>query len=110
MTTNHTAGPWGIHTFYQKLEIHPADDEDGITVIADLTFGDTETRAQCESNARLIAEAPAMAEALRSNRLMLHAWRAARINMGLKDDHAELLDCIRQSEAILARIDNPKEK
>ena len=101
MTTNHTAGPWGIHTFYQKLEIHPADDEDGMTVIADLTFGDTETRAQCEFNARLIAEAPAILEALRE---FVDLTASSAVFHGAQPA-SDAKDLIREARAILARID-----
>jgi hypothetical protein len=41
-------------------------------------------------------------KALKSARLMLYAWKAARKNMGLDDDHGELNDTIAEIDAVLA--------
>ena len=63
--TKHTPGPWDIHESEGRIEIHPADDIDGLRVIADLVFGDTLSADECRANARLIAAAPDLLEALK---------------------------------------------
>lgn len=43
-----------------------------------------------------------LAKAARGARLMLYAWKGARKNMGLADDHTELNNIIAELEAALA--------
>jgi len=54
-----TPGPWDVHETSQGLEIHPLSDEHGLIVIADV-----QGAPQNEANARLIASAPELLEAL----------------------------------------------
>ena len=51
---------------------------------------------------RSVNTAPALLEALRSTRLMLYAFKGARRNMGLQDNHQELNDSIAQIETAIA--------
>ena len=67
--SKHTPGPWSVHTFgsFDVFEIHgpETDETDGCCTLADLgtdTEGPKEVR---EANARLIAAAPELLEALR---------------------------------------------
>src|SRR5258708_7826055 len=44
-------------------------------------------------------------KALRGARLMLYAWRGARKNMGLADDHGELNQTISEIETALSKLE-----
>lgn len=46
-----------------------------------------------------------VAAVLRSARLMLYAWKAARRNFGLADDHRELNDTIADIESLRSDIE-----
>ena len=67
----HTPGPWVIHGNF--TEIHPHDDPDGNQVIADVD-PDCEMSNR-EANARLIAAAPDLLEALEA---MVTTWEGPR--------------------------------
>lgn len=55
------------------------------------------------ANARLIAAAPDLLAAAKSQRIMLYAWKAARSNFGLSDDHGELARAIAETEAAISQ-------
>ena len=57
---------------------------------------------ESDDNAHLLVAAPRMLAALKRNRLMLYAWKAARKNMGLPDNHSELNEAIAAAEAAIA--------
>lgn len=49
--------------------------------------------------------APDLLAALKSNRLLMYAWKGARANMGLPDDHGELNQTIAAMEAAIAKAE-----
>jgi hypothetical protein len=53
----------------------------------------------------LIAQNERLLAALKSCRLMLYAWKGARKNMGLPDDHGELNDTIQDLESVISQAE-----
>ena len=63
---------------------------------------------RCQSAARKVAAAQDLLAAAKSTRLMLYAWKAARANFGLADDHGELNASITELEAAIAKAEGRK--
>lgn len=61
--SEHTKGPWAVH-YCETLEIHPANDEHGERVIAEIPRDSVHGRWADEANAWLIAVAPEMLQLL----------------------------------------------
>ena len=106
MTTKHTPGPWRTCFTGTGWTIN-YDGPDHHWLIA--TVNETPYIGHHGANARLLAEAPAMAEALRIlERCALTAAEALR-DRGLNEPARDCYNAARDARAILARIDNPKE-
>jgi hypothetical protein len=90
----HTPGPWTAQNArIVSGNFTPVAPADGDTVIS------------LRDNARLIAAAPELLAELKSARLMLYAFRGARKNMGLPDNHTELNSSIASIEAAIAKAE-----
>ena len=57
-----------------------------------------------KANVTLVGEINTLRAALQDGRLMFHAWKAARANMGLPDDHGELNASLAVIDACLAKV------
>jgi len=60
--SKHTSGPWDIHGDFR--EIHELHDSDGVRTLADVDPDNLMPGAERAANARLIAAAPELLEAL----------------------------------------------
>lgn len=63
MKTKHTAGPWSVNRKVNRF-VDAGPNGDGLITICDCDPIDEMTPAQAEANARLIATAPELLEAL----------------------------------------------
>jgi hypothetical protein len=79
--TKHSPGPWCIPGDFR--EIHPVADEDGLRAIADIDLDNRRPRER-ESNARLIAAAPELLQALED----LHKQIRNHLNFSVKEDYS----------------------
>ena len=99
MSAAHTPGPWAVNAAFPNKVNGP----DGRHV-ATVGFG---MSGKARANAALIAEAPAMLEALRDTTDELDAWLQAAIAQGEINarDRKTQEAKIERNRAILARID-----
>lgn len=98
MQTKHTPGPWAVTAVGSCFAIHPAASENERDDFCRLTphnyhpCGWDAAKAETDANARLMAAAPELADAL--------AWALDQIEDDLDLDHQEALAYAR---AVLAR-------
>ena len=65
MKTTHTPGTWYVRSgAASEIEIHSVEDRDGLYPIADIPTDEGLKRKEMEANAKLIAAAPALFDAL----------------------------------------------
>lgn len=96
MSAKYTPGPWHVGVRQAGAPIY---DSHGWQVAEASPF-DVKANAECKANARLIAEAPAMVEALRT----INDWTQSRDGSAEADEMAiRAIENI--SRAILARIE-----
>lgn len=91
--TTHTSGPWhvGIRTAHSKRDVYGP--QGSLVALADGVFT---SLAEAQANARLIAAAPELADALRE--------LVADADLGEVDLEPEELAKLERARAILARI------
>lgn len=97
MTTKHTPGPWAVKDSKLSISVHSEDSDYSVcslSVAAEYARSPSVARA----NARLIAEAPAMLEALRN--LAGHFPDLAEVD--LDDDERAAIE---QARAILNKLE-----
>jgi hypothetical protein len=93
----HTPGPW-FRNISAKYPIY-AGPKGNHTHVASI-LSEPEYR---EGDLRLIAAAPELLATVKSQRLMLYAFKAARENFGLPDNHRELNEAIAETDAAISK-------
>jgi hypothetical protein len=103
-TGGHTPGPWEADVKSYRLPM--VINSTGKMTVANSIFGESAEIA--EANARLIAQAPAMLEALKATREMLRSLEN-RMAQYLSDDECRELSCVhKQALAVLAAVEGTK--
>jgi predicted kinase len=88
----HTKGPWKSETYSVSSGERGVCVKHGDDTVVDLAFNQGWTRQTVRANARLIAAAPAMLEALQTIRNDLDvAWHYDRIQKGTAEDIIEII-------------------